>query len=183
MVPSTDAIEDLDEFLEPRRAAAPFRLAPPEQWHLTLAFMADVAQWRVEDLVDRLADVAARRTPFELSLHGGGAFPDAARAKVVWCGVAGAVEQVDALAQSTRAAANAAGARPDGGRFRAHLTMGRLSWPDEVSNWVRLLDTYSGPVWRAESLTLFASHLGEGPRRRPRHEVLAELPFGSDIRA
>src|SRR3546814_14548996 len=107
---------DLYKAREPRRAAAPCRLVPPEQWHLTLAFMADVVEWRVEDIVDRLADIAARRTPFEVSMQGGGAFPNAARAKVVWCGVAGAVEQVDALAQSTRAAANAAGARPDGGR-------------------------------------------------------------------
>jgi 2'-5' RNA ligase len=37
---------------------------------------------------------------------------------------------------------------------------------------VRLLDGYSGPTWRTAEWTLIASHLGEGPRRRPRHDVV-----------
>ena len=41
-----------------------------------------------------------------------------------------------------------------------------------------LLDGYRGPVGAYEHLTLVASHLGEGPRGRPRHEVLAKLPLG-----
>ena len=89
----------------------------------------------------------------------------------------GDVEALARLAASTRNTANAVGAVPDGGRFRAHLTLGRLAWPGEASNWVRLLDAYAGPPWSADSLTVIGSHLGEGPRRRPRHEVLAELPF------
>jgi RNA 2',3'-cyclic 3'-phosphodiesterase len=40
---------------------------------------------------------------------------------------------------------------------------------------VRLLDGYAGPPWTADRVVLVASHLGEGPRRRPRHEVVAEL--------
>jgi 2'-5' RNA ligase len=47
-----------------------------------------------------------------------------------------------------------------------------------VSRWVRLLDTYAGPSWTVDEITLVASYLGEGPRRRPRHEVLASLPLG-----
>jgi 2'-5' RNA ligase len=43
---------------------------------------------------------------------------------------------------------------------------------------VRLLDAYRGPAWTASEVVLVASHLGEGPRRRPRHEVVAELPLG-----
>src|SRR3546814_1978912 len=76
LVPSLDAIEDLDEFLEPRRAAAPFRLVPPEQWHLTLAFMADVVEWRVGDPGGRVAGLAAGLPPVGGALEGRGAFPD-----------------------------------------------------------------------------------------------------------
>jgi 2'-5' RNA ligase len=47
-----------------------------------------------------------------------------------------------------------------------------------VVRWVRLLDTYAGPLWPVDELHLVASHLGEGPRRRPRYEVVAALPFG-----
>ncbi|MDT0202531.1 RNA 2',3'-cyclic phosphodiesterase [Nocardioides sp. AE5] len=179
IIPPVEVVEHLDVFLEPRRAAglAPFRWSAPEQWHITCAFMAEVEEWRIEDLLARLGEVASRRTPFGLGLAGGGAFPDADRAKVLWGGVTGETEALQSLATSTRSAANAAGAAPDGGRFRAHLTLGRLSRPGQVTNWVRLLDAYAGPTWSAESLTVVASHLGEGPRGRPRHEVLAELPL------
>ena len=71
-----------------------------------------------------------------------------------------------------------AGAEVDGQRFRAHLTLARMGRPVEASNWVRLLDGYAGPTWRIEELALVASHLGEGPRRRPRHEVVETFTLG-----
>ena len=68
----------------------------------------------------------------------------------------------------------------DGQRFRAHLTLARLGHPDNVTSWVRLLDAYRGPQWRVEEVALVASYLGEGPRRRPRHEVLETYPLSTD---
>jgi 2'-5' RNA ligase len=112
---------------------------------------------------------------------GGGAFPDPARARVLWAGldldVAGAAE-LERLAAGARAAAARTGVVVDGQRFRPPLTLARLARPTEVSRWVRVLDSYAGPAWTADRVVLVASHLGEGPRRRPRHEVLAELPLG-----
>ncbi|MFC7504878.1 2'-5' RNA ligase family protein, partial [Nocardioides sp. GCM10030258] len=55
VVPSQEAIEHLDAFLDPRRDAAGFRWTRPEQFHITLAFMADASAHRVEEYVDRLA--------------------------------------------------------------------------------------------------------------------------------
>jgi 2'-5' RNA ligase len=43
---------------------------------------------------------------------------------------------------------------------------------------VRVLDAYRGPTWRADEVSLVQSHLGEGPRRRPRYEVLETFPLG-----
>ena len=41
-----------------------------------------------------------------------------------------------------------------------------------MSSWVRLLDGYAGPPWTVEEFALIASHLGEGPRKRPRYELV-----------
>jgi len=84
------------------------------------------------------------------------------------------------MATGARAAANRTGIAVDGKRFRPHLTLGRLGRPAEVSSWVRLLDAYAGPAWTADRLTLVASHLGEGPRRRPRYEEVDSFPLGRD---
>jgi RNA 2',3'-cyclic 3'-phosphodiesterase len=176
--PPPDAVDDLDRFLEVRRAAAGFRWSPPEQFHVTLAFLADVPDRALDDLVERLARAAARRTPFETALAGGGSFPNAARARVLWTGLdlddAGRTE-LARLATGARAAANRAGVVVDGQRFRPHVTVARLGHPQDTTSWVRLLDTYRGPRWRADRVALVASYLGEGPRGRPRYETVEEL--------
>lgn len=175
VIPPDHVVEDLDAFLAPRREAGPFRWTLPEQWHLTLAFMPDVEERRLDDLVERLARAAKRRTAFRLRVGGGGAFPNAGRARVLFAGVDGnesARTELSRLATGARAAASKAGAEPEGGKFRAHLTLARLGRPAEVSSWVRLLDGYVGPDWEVGELALVASYLGEGPRKRPRYEVL-----------
>lgn len=182
LMPPEEAVEDLDTFLEVRRGAAGFRWATRDQFHVTLAFLGDVVEWRLEELVSRLERAAARRTAFEAAIVGGGAFPNPARAKVIWAGVsptseAGRVE-LPRLATGARAAAAKSGIEVDGSRFRPHVTLARLGVPADVSNWVRLLDAYRGPIWPAATISLVESHLGEGPRGRPRYEVLAELPLG-----
>ena len=88
LVPPDDAIEDLEEFLAPRQeAGAELRWTAPEQWHVTLAFFGDVHDRHLDDLVERLGRAATRRTPVDLAIAGGGAFPNPARAKIVWAGV------------------------------------------------------------------------------------------------
>ncbi|MFC6285519.1 RNA 2',3'-cyclic phosphodiesterase [Nocardioides sp. GCM10027113] len=178
--PSEEAVEHLDESLSVRREAAPFRWARPEQFHVTLAFLADVADRRLDDLRERLERAARRRTAFPVRLAGGGAFPNAARARVLWAGLEldddGRTE-LTRLATGARAAASKAGIEVDGQRFRPHLTLARLGRPQEVSSWVRLLDAYRGPAWSADHVDLVASYLGEGPGGRPRYEVVDSFPL------
>jgi RNA 2',3'-cyclic 3'-phosphodiesterase len=181
LVPPAGAVEHLDEFLEPRRSAAAYRWAARDQLHVTLAFLAEVEERRLDDLTERLARAAARRTSFETRIAGGGAFPDVGRARVLWAGLdlddTGRTE-LDRLATGCRAAASRAGVAVGGQRFRPHVTLARLGRPEEVSNWVKLLDTYAGPPWRVDRFELVASYLGEGPRSRPRYETVGELELG-----
>ncbi len=182
LVPPHDALEDLGEFLEPRREAGPeLRWTTPEQWHLTLAFMADVAERRLDDLTARLQRAARRRTPFPLVLAGGGAFPDPTRAKVLFAAVdAGEhAEELRRLATGARAAASKAGAEAAGGRFHAHVTLARIGRPVQATRWLRVLDAYRGPAWTADEVALVASYLGQGPRNRPRYETVATFPLGT----
>lgn len=181
LVPPEEAVEHLDEFLAVRREAGPFRWTLAEQLHVTLAFLAQVPDRRLDDLVERLERAARRRTPVTARFAGGGAFPDPAQARVLWSGLdldeTGRTE-VSRMATGARAAASKAGTDVGGQRFRPHVTLARLGRPQEVSSWVRLLDGYEGPAWRTTEWALIASHLGEGPRRRPRYELIETLPVG-----
>jgi len=178
LVPPDEAVAHLDAFLEPRREAAAFRWATPEQFHVTLAFLESVDERRLDELSERLGRAASRRTSFTTGIAGGGAFPNAGRARVLWAGLdlddVGRTE-ADRLATGCRAAANRSGIPVDGQRFRAHITVARIGRPSEVSNWVRLLDGYVGPRWPVDRIALVASYLGEGPRGRPRYEIVQEF--------
>jgi len=179
--PPEDVLEHLDEFLAVRREAAPFRWTLPEHIHVTLAFLAEVPDRRLDDLVERLGRAAHRRTPVTTRITGGGAFPSAGRARVLWADLAlddtGRTE-LRRMATGARAAAGKAGIVVDGQRFRPHLTVARLGRPAEVSSWVRLLDAYEGPEWTTATVSLVASHLGQGPRNRPRYELVEEFDVG-----
>jgi 2'-5' RNA ligase len=178
VVPPPEVVEHLDDFLDVRRATGAFRWATSEQLHVTVAFLADVPDRALDDLVERLARAARRRTAFGTAVTGGGAFPNAARARVLWAGLDlddhGRTE-LTRLATGARAAANRAGVPVDGQRFRPHVTLARLGRPQEVTSWVRLLDAYRGPSWTVDRQTLVASYLGEGPRGRPRYEPVEEF--------
>jgi 2'-5' RNA ligase len=174
-----DVLEDLAEQVGPRaEAGTDIRWTDPAQWHLTLAFMESVPDHCVDDLVERMGVACARRSPFTLSLLGAGAFPNPYAARVLWAGVADESAALPPLARSLRNAAAKAGAPPDGARFHPHVTLGRFRRPTEATRWIRTFDAYVSPEFRVTSVGLVESHLGEGRRRRPRHEVVARFPLG-----
>lgn len=183
LVPAGRALEDLGEFLAPRQEAeSGFRWTVPEQWHVTLAFMPQVPERALDDLLARLERAARRRTSFSVTIAGGGAFPHPGRAKVLYAGLdVGDAEELRRLATGARAAANKAGAEVEGGaRFHPHVTLARIGRPLDVTRWVRVLDAYRGPAWDAGEISLVASYLGEGPRKRPRYEVIESFPLGRE---
>lgn len=179
VLPPPGIVEHLDEFLSVRREAAAFRWSAPEQWHVTLAFAESLPERGLDELEELLVDAAARRPSFGMRVSGGGAFPHADGARVLYSGLdaddAGTLGQLSA---GCRSALSRAGARVDGQRFHPHLTLARLGRPANVTSWVRLLDAYDGPRWEVDEVALVASHLGEGPRRRPRHEVVGTYALG-----
>ena len=176
VVPSEPALDDLSDFLEPRRDAGPdLRWTDPDLWHVTTAFMADVPHRLVDTLVDELAEALTGRSPIPLRIKGGGAFPNPYEARVTWMGIDGEAESLESLAglaRAVRRACSHAGANPEGGPFTPHLTVARSRRPFEATRWLRVLDGYAGPPWTAGEVTLFASHRGEG-KARPHYEPMA----------
>lgn len=165
--------EEIAEFLAPRDGMT---WIDPPQWHITLAFLAAVPAHREDDLLDALNRTALRHNGFDLRLSGAGAFPNALEARVLWLRPDA---DLTALATGVRHAANSVGATPDGQRFVGHLSVARPRRPIDARRWLQVLDTFTSDTWRVDEIELVASYLGEGPHRRPRHEVVATLPLAS----
>jgi 2'-5' RNA ligase len=174
--PPESVLADLAGFVEPRRDVdSPLRWSRPDQWHVTLAFLPAVAEGRLDGLTERLAETAGGRPRFGLQLAGAGAFPNPARARVLWAGLDGDLAELSQLAGNLRSAAGRAGIGVEGGEFRPHLTLARLGRPLDVTRWLRVFALYASARWQVGEVVLFSSQLGNGPAR---HTVVERFPLG-----
>jgi RNA 2',3'-cyclic 3'-phosphodiesterase len=169
VTPPADVLGDLDAAVTAARgrpAGRDLRWTGPEDWHVTLAFLGNVAGPVAGRLPAPLEEAAGRHQSFPLALSGAGAFPSAGRARVLWCGLGGDHRALAALAASAAAATTRAGAPPpDAGRpFRPHLTLAHARPPADVRDLVTVLGAYAGPPWPVDRLQLIESHLGGRPR-------------------
>ncbi len=99
---------------------------PEGQCHLTLRFLGELGEAEATALRARLEEI--RSTPFSLTPHGVGVFPDVCRARVLWVGLA-APPELFALQGALEAAVRDLGRPPEGKPFHPHLTLARLKFP------------------------------------------------------
>lgn len=173
-----DVVVDLDRFCEPRRHGdEDWVWTRPHQWHLTLAFLADVAPLDLDPLGEALATVAERREPLELRLDGAGVFGHPDQANVLWARPAGEVEGVTALARAVRSAVQSVGVEFDGRRFTPHITLARSRRGVSATRWLRVFQTYTSSAWSADELVLFSS-TRQGAGGPYDHRVEDRWPLG-----
>ncbi|MEA4945638.1 MAG: RNA 2',3'-cyclic phosphodiesterase [Propionicimonas sp.] len=168
--PPASVTDDLEARIGPRRDTEPaLRWAQPEHWHVTLAFLGDVAADHEDRLVENLGPVAESTTAFDLTLGGAGCFPQPGAAKVLWLGARDGAAELEALARRCRTAASRAGIHVDGGRFQPHLTLARSNRGIVARRWLALLDTFGTFGWQVADFLLIDSELTRGG---PRHRVI-----------
>jgi 2'-5' RNA ligase len=158
-----------------RDVARELRWAPPEQWHLTLAFLGEVDERVLPDLEARLARSAARQAPLNLTLAGAGRFGN----RVLWLGVRGDTAGLRQLAVSVRAAARRARLPVEDRPYRPHLTLARARDPAaDLRPVVQRMAGFAGPPWTADAVHLVRSHLRAGAGGTARHETVTSWPLG-----
>jgi 2'-5' RNA ligase len=156
------------------------RLARRETWHVTLAFLGEVAEQRAGDVpgaIQRAVDgwrVGAPDAP-ELRLAGGGRF-GRGRFTILWVGVDGDQEGLEALSRHVRRELQRDRLPYDNRPFKPHLTIARPG--DRLDRAAveadrAVLADYRGPAWPVETVELVCSHLGP----RPRYEHLGAWPL------
>lgn len=145
------------------RAVLPSWPSAPERWHLTLAFLGEVAEPHL--LAPGLAQACAGRAPLALRLAGSGVF---GRGGPVWVGVDGDRPGLTSLAAAVAQACRDAGVDVEQRPYRPHLTVGRRGRPGPAQ-----LAAYAGPPWTATEVELVASRLGPTVE----HRVLERFPL------
>jgi len=102
------------------------RWISPEQLHLTLQFLGNVATEQLDDLTAALRRARAGIAPFQLALEGAGCFPNMKSPRVVWIGIHGDLELLRQLQEQIAQETKNFGDHGDHRGFQPHLTIGRV---------------------------------------------------------
>lgn len=166
---------------EPKHPHDGIRWVPRTNLHITLKFLGPaVDTQKLQQLTSGLHQLAIKTAAFDVAAKGIGAFPDLRHPRAIWVGLhsveAGALS---ALAARLEAVAADYGFEREKRRFSGHLTIGRVGKrriaPETRDALEAMRDREFG-VSRIESLTLYRSHLSDGPAR---YEALATFLFQS----
>lgn len=167
----------IPEFLRPS-----VRWSRADMMHLTVRFLGDVHQDRVDEIGACMRNAAERSGRFTLRLDDTGAFPALNEPKVLWVGITGETDRLQMLHARLEGALARIGIDPEGRRYNPHLTIGRLQRQippftagqvGQAFAHVRLPDPR--PEIPVEYLVLYRSRLlVDGPR----YEELVRAPLG-----
>ncbi len=149
------------------------RWVPAENLHVTVRFLGPVRPEQLEEVEAAAGAAAATVGPFRTRLDGVGAFPEPARARVLWAGLDDRPGRMAGLALALEAAF-APAFRPEVRAFRPHLTVGGCDPPAHLP--ATFEETRIDPVpFEVVRAVLFESVPGRGGP--PRYEALAEHPL------
>ncbi len=148
------------------------RWVRPENVHLTLKFLGDVAEADLDRVAEVLEKIPERHEPFEVALSGFGAFPSARRARIFWAGIGEGSERLRALARDVELSLEPLGFEREARPYTPHLTLGRARGRPASLETVEA--SAPGPHFWVRRMELMKSVLG---RSGAAYSTVAAYPF------
>jgi 2'-5' RNA ligase len=105
---------------------AAIRPVKPEGLHITLKFLGEIQETRVDAIYAAMEAAFSPFEPFEISLKGVGAFPSPRRPRVMWVGVEEGRETLIEMQAALEAQLSKLGFQKEKRRFHPHLTLARV---------------------------------------------------------
>ena len=98
----------------------------PDNIHLTLKFLGNVEEAKIEQIKTALAGISSGKKPFEISLFKLGAFPNLNYPRVVWVGIDKGSSEAEDIAKLIEDDLERLGFSKEDRPFSVHLTIGRV---------------------------------------------------------
>ena len=159
-----------------RKTGAPMKLVELKNLHITLKFLGDIEEAKVDDIVDAMAKATQDNGAFHIKFTGCGAFPSMNYIKVVWIGVDDGENLVD-IAVDLDERLNKLGFKKEKNKFSPHLTMARVKSAKGKDELVRYLNSQSDNEFgelHVGSIKLMKSELTP---QGPIYECVEEIPL------
>ena len=126
---------DLDRLISGyRNESKGIRWVRAQNLHLTLRFLGDVDENTIPALAESIKVNLDSIKPFDLALSGLGGFPNLKKPRVIWVGTDDPENMLGELALRVETACREAGFGKSDKKFSAHLTIGRVKFPQGLEN-------------------------------------------------
>jgi 2'-5' RNA ligase len=147
------------------------RMTKTKEFHLTLKFLGEVPEEKLEPLKQSLETI--KFSPFNLELDAIGAFPKKHNPRVVWAGLT-PHEEINNLQKQIDKATQSLGFEQDS-KFHPHLTLARIKFCNNKKEFAGLLDSIKlqPAEFKIDSFKLIKSTLTP---QGPIYETLHSLP-------
>lgn len=142
------------------RTGADLKLVKPENIHITMRFLGNIAPPMVDSIYEIMQKVSF--SPFDVEIRDLGAFPKLQYARVVWAGIKNGAEQLSNISSQLEPNLRGLGFRPDRKGFSPHLTFARVRSGRNKAELIRCVKdsvNYEFGIVKAECLRLKRSIL------------------------
>lgn len=106
------------------KTGADLKVVEPQNIHITVRFLGNVSEGTVEKIFLDMQKL--QFSPFDVKIHGVGAFPDARYPRVVWAGITQGANDLRQIFSQLEPHLQALGFAPDPKGFSPHLTIARV---------------------------------------------------------
>jgi 2'-5' RNA ligase len=179
--------EAVAEHISGLRRAAPEAQASwsrPENIHLTLKFLGEISQTRVEQLSQAASRAASNSIPFTIELKQTGCFPTRASPRVLWIGINDPESKLAELHAHLEEECAKEGFAKEARRYHPHLTVARLRKPQGARTLAAAHEEleFTPAQIVVQELHVIRSELGRGGSRYTviaRHPLTAEKEVNS----
>jgi len=111
---------------ELKKSNADVKWVDPKNIHLTLKFLGDVEEKRLEDIKRILKRISEKYKEFSIELHQIGAFPKISSPRVIWIGIEKGKLELSQFFLELEDELKNIGFKKEEREFSAHITIGRV---------------------------------------------------------
>lgn len=107
------------------------KLVEPENLHITLKFLGDVEEGRIDKVSNAVKEALSGMSPFKIVLRGVGAFPSIKRPEVIWIGLGEGAESLIRIMTALEVSLSKIGFPREKREPVPHLTIARVKRPSK----------------------------------------------------
>lgn len=134
--------KELGFFIEELRPIGPeLKWIRPENLHITLKFLGEVKEEKIEKIKETLREILKFHRPFTIKIKGTGQFPEGKRPRVIWAGVEDS-ERLLSLQKDIESSISRLGFKEEERKFTGHITLARLKVPKAIEGLLNKLSDF-----------------------------------------